>query len=113
MTEENPFQTHWSQHGHNICLGHWDINYQGEPIQLPAEKQQQEMGTFGIYSYLYPDDPDFAEGFEEQEWILQNLEWLIPMFEEHQLPVDEQHLSWFYQSINHQDWRCGSCGGCI
>ena len=71
------------------------------------------MGTFGIYSYLYPDDPEFAEGLEEDEWILENMTWITSFFAEHGIPLDEQHLSWFYQAINENDWSCGSCGGCI
>ncbi len=110
---ENPFQASWSEQGHTICLGHWEVSYLGTPLHLPATKNDDEMGTFGIYSYLYPDDPEFAEGLEEEEWIVENMEWVAPLFEENEIPLDEQHLSWFYQAINSGDWRCGSCGGCI
>ena len=111
--KENPFLANWSEQGHTICLRHWEVSYRGKPIELPATKRDDEMGTFGIYSYLYPDDPDFAEGLEEDEWVLENMEWIAPMFEENGIPLDEQHLGWFYQAINMDDWRCGSCGGCI
>ncbi|MBC8520101.1 MAG: hypothetical protein H8D24_06825 [Gammaproteobacteria bacterium] len=110
---DNPFMAEWSEQGHTVCLGHWQISYKGKPIQLPLAKRDEEMGTFGIYSYLYPDDPEFAEGLEEDEWILENMEWITNFFETNNIPLDEQHLSWFYQAINQNDWSCGSCGGCI
>ena len=82
-------------------------------MTLPRERQQEEMGTFGIFSYLYPDDPEFAEGLEEEDWILENMEWVSTLFELNQIPLDPQYLRWFYQALNREDWRCGSCGGCI
>ncbi len=103
----------WSEQGHTICLGAWELLYRGRPIALPSQRAEEDMGTFGIYSYLYPDDPDFAEGLEEEAWILENMEWLVALFEDNDIPLDPQHLRWLYQAFNRSDWRCGSCGGCI
>ena len=110
---ENPFRAVWSEQGHTICLGHWEIRYRGEPLDLPSERQTEDMGTFGIFSFLFPDDPEFAEGLEEEEWVLENIDWLTELFHANGIPVDEEHLRWFYHAVNNQDWRCGSCGGCI
>jgi len=112
-TMENPFKATWSEQGHTICLGHWEISYQGRPLRIPGARLDQDMGTYGIYSFLFPDDPEFAEGLEEEEWILENVDWLTDLFISEDIPVDEQHFRWFYQAVNAQDWRCGSCGGCI
>ena len=67
----------------------------------------------GIFSYIFPDDEELAEGLREDDWILENVDWLTELFIAHDIPVDEAHMRWFYQAINPRDWRCGSCGGCI
>lgn len=110
---ENPFHAVWSEQGHTICLGHWEIRYQGRPLALPGGRREEDMGTFGIYSFLFPDDPEFAEGLDEEEWILENIDWLTELFVANDIPVEESHLRWFYKAVNREDWRCGSCGGCI
>ncbi len=111
--DNNPFNASWTEQGHTICLGHWEIFYQGCALKIPDAQLDQDMGTHGIYSFIYPDDPDFAEGLEEGEWVLDNIDWLTDLFLSEGIPVDEQHFRWFYRAVNATDWRCGSCGGCI
>ncbi|WP_275097655.1 hypothetical protein [Sedimenticola hydrogenitrophicus] len=108
----NPFTATWSEQGHLICLGRWEIRYRGRPLEIPAPRHEEDMGTHGIYSFLYPDDPVFAEGLEEDDWVLENIDWLSDLFIAHDIPIDEQHARWFFQAVNASDWRCGSCGGC-
>lgn len=110
---ENPFTAKWSKQGHTLCLGHWDINYQGLPIVLPTERQTQDMGTKGIYNFIDPDDELYLEGLDEDDWLLENIEWLSDVFIEHDIPLEEENMRLFYQAVNKADWRCGSCGGCI
>lgn len=109
----NPFSARWTAKGNNLCLGRWEIHYLERPLELDAERREQDMGTFGIFSYIFPDDEDLAEGLREDEWILKNAGWLVEFFSSHGIPVDEAHMRWFYQAVNAQDWRCGSCGGCL
>ncbi|WP_335342764.1 hypothetical protein [Sedimenticola sp.] len=111
-TMSNPFTAAWSEQGHLICLGRWEISYQGRPLQIPAPRSEEDMGTYGIYSFLYPDDPEFAEGLEEDDWVLENIDWLSDLFIANDIPINEQHARWFFQAVNGSDWRCGSCGGC-
>ncbi|WP_088331058.1 hypothetical protein [Lacimicrobium sp. SS2-24] len=113
MSNDNPFTAKWSAQGHTLCLGHWVIHYQGLPITLPSERAENDMDTYGNFSYLFPDEDDFIEGTPEVEWIEQNIHWLAEVFEQHRIPLDEEHLCWFYRAVNAADWRCGSCGGCI
>ncbi len=62
--------------------------------------------------FMDPDDPLYAEGDEEDEWIVSNVDWLADLFAEQDIPIDEEHFRFFYQAVNAEDWRCGSCGGC-
>jgi len=110
---QNPFTARWTQTGNNLCLGEWEIHYLGRPLQLDAARRDEDMGTYGNFSYIFPDDEEFAEGLPEDEWILENAEWLGELFAAHDIPIDEEHLRWFYRAVNPKDWRCGSCGGCL
>lgn len=109
----NPFSAQWTAKGNNLCLGHWEIHYQGQALSLDAARRDNDMGTYGIFSYIYPDDEEFAEGVPEDRWIEENADWLSELFAAHGIPDDEARMRWFYQAVNAQDWRCGSCGGCI
>lgn len=109
----NPFSAHWTAKGNNLCLGQWEIYYLGRQLELDAERRDKDMATFGIFSYIYPDDEDFAEGSPEDEWIIECAGWLAELFVANGIPGDEAHMRWFYQAVNLHDWRCGSCGGCL
>jgi hypothetical protein len=109
----NPFTARWTASGNNLCLGQWEIRYQGRLLNLDSARRDKDMGTYGIFSYIFPDDEDLAEGLREDDWILENVEWLTELFIAHDIPVDEAHMRWLYQAINPRDWRCGNCGGCI
>ncbi len=110
---KNPFTARWTATGTNLCLGEWDIRYQGRPLELDAERRDADMGTFGIYSFLYPDDEDYAEGLDEDAWIAEHGPWLRALLTTQDIPADEAHLRAFYRAVSAADWRCGSCGGCI
>lgn len=109
----NPFTASWTRKGNNLCLGRWEIRHQGRLLDLPAARRDNEMGTRGIYNFMDPDDPEYTDGLAEDDWLLANMEWLADLFASHDIPIDEAHMRWFYQAVNAEDWRCGSCGGCI
>lgn len=108
----NPFKARWTSVGNTLCLGHWEITYQGSLLAIPEEKLEKDMGTFGIYNFMDPDDPLYAEGEEEDQWIVSNIDWLADFFDTQNIPIDEENFRYFYQAVNAEDWRCGSCGGC-
>lgn len=109
----NPFYANWSSTGQTMCLGHWEITFCGSPIELPKERHQEHMNTNGIYNFVDPDDELYREGLEEGDWIIENADWLADVFIVHNIPLEEEMMRFFYQAVNLQDWRCGSCGGCI
>lgn len=109
----NPFNARWTATGNNLCLGHWEISHLGKPLALHTQQRDHDMGTHGIYSYIFPDDEDFAEGLDEDAWIKANAGWLTELFRRTDIPADAAHMRWFFQAVNPHDWRCGSCGGCL
>ncbi len=113
VNDENPFQAEWSAKGHTLCLGHWNITCNEQEMVLPKAVRTRDMGTFGNFSYLFDDDPDWEEGIKEDEWIVDNIDWLSQCFIDNDIPMEEAFFRWFYQAVNASDWRCSSCGGCM
>ncbi len=109
----NPFKARWTSEGHTLCLGHWEIHYLDRLLTLPEKYYESDLGTWGVYDPIYDDDPEFSEGLKEDDWIISNVDWLLEVFLAADVPADHQNMAWFYQAVNAQDWRCGSCGGCI
>jgi hypothetical protein len=110
---DNPFTANWSAQGHTLCIGHWDITYQGLPLCLPDKQASNDMNTYGNFSWMFPDDDIYIEGLPFEEWLDENVDWLLDVFERHQIPTEPENFEYFYNAVNQQDWRCSSCGGCI
>lgn len=113
MHATNPFRANWTAKGNTLCLGHWEIHYFDKLIVLPTERAEKDMGTRGIYNFIDPDDTLYLDGLEEDDWILANIDWLSDVFINANIPLEESLFRQFYQAVNQEDWRCGSCGGCM
>lgn len=85
----NPFIARWSRSGNLLCHGEWQITYSGTPLTLPEPLRDKDMGTYGIYDIMDPDNELFADGLKEDDWILANLEWLADVFVDHEIPIEE------------------------
>ncbi|PJG83313.1 hypothetical protein [Caviibacterium pharyngocola] len=109
----NPFNARWTSRGNTLCLGHWEIFYQDQHLILPENKREKDMGTKGIYNFIDPDDELYLEGLDKEDWIVANIDWLSDVFIAADVPLEEAYFRHFYQAVNREDWRCGSCGGCI
>jgi hypothetical protein len=114
MTQEhNPFTAAWSRNGNLLCHGHWIITFEARPVTLPQHWQDKAMNTWGIYSIIDPEDETFADGLEEDEWIVENVEWLTDWFFDNDIPLEERYYHAFWRAVNKADWRCTSCAGCM
>ena len=113
MPASNPFIARWSRGGNLLCHGHWTVTWQGEALTLPESKREKDMGTWGIYSIIDPEDETFAQGLEEDEWIIENVEWLTDVFFDHGIALESENYRAFYRAVNRDDWRCTSCAGCM
>ena len=113
MAGENPFTAAWSRGGNLLYHGHWIIHWQNQPLILPESRREKDMGTWGIYSVIDPEDETFAQGLQEDEWIIANVDWLTDMFYERGIALETASYRYFYQAVNPHDWRCTSCAGCM
>lgn len=80
MAGNNPFSAAWSRGGNLLCHGHWIISWQNQALQLPESRREKDMGTWAIYSIIDPEDDTFAQGLKEDEWIIENVDWLTDVF---------------------------------
>lgn len=95
-----------------LCFGEWIIKYNGIELKVPNEYKTKDMGTLGDYYQWYFDEY-YEDGLDETDWINKNYSWIKNMFNEVGIIVTKELLSDLYYEIHGQDWRSGSCGGCI
>lgn len=113
MAGENPFTAAWSRGGNLLCHGHWIISWQNTALTLPETRREKDMGTWAIYSIIDPEDETFAQGLKEDEWIIENVDWLTDLFFDAGIPLEAANYRYFFQAVNPHDWRCTSCAGCM
>ncbi len=104
----------WTGAYPNLCSGIWKLYKDGEDISdmIPEELRDSEMNTFGNYSSWHFEDWDevwdsYEDGLDGPDWISENDEWLSKITSDYQ-----EKMEIFY-AIQAEDWRHGSCGGCI
>ena len=103
----------WTGKSPCLCYGEWIITIDGEKVELPEEIRNSDMNTYGTYDcWSFGDDyleewDSYENGLEFPQWIHDNLWWVADL---HLTPTEQEEL---YNQINEQDWRPGSCGGCI
>lgn len=100
----------WTGGYPNLCCGTWMLYINGNDFSLliPEEKRSSPMDTFGVYQSWHFEDweevfEDYEDGLECEEWIAAN-PWV------QKLPASPIDIFYAFQA---QDWRHGSCGGCI
>lgn len=105
----------WSGSYPTLCYGEWTLEVNGENVSglIPDHLRNNEMNTHGTYQEWYFDE-DWREVFEDYEdglychdWIAENKYWLDNITTDY-----ETQMEIFY-AISDEDWRHGSCGGCI
>ena len=108
-------EARWSGSYPNLCRGEWTLKIGGNDVSslIPKELRYDEMNTYGTYETWYFDDnamevfEDYEDGLDCDEWIEENKYWLDAIAEDYDTQVK------IFKAINEQDWRSGSCGGCI
>lgn len=102
-----------------LCSGEWIIKYNGIKLKVPNEYKTKDMNTSGEYSHWYFDDnmseydEYYEDGLDEANWINENYNWIENMFNKENIVITKELLSDLYDKIHAQDFRSGSCGGCI
>lgn len=105
----------WSGKWPCLCHGKWTLIVDGVDVsdKIPKELKDSSMWTYGVYKSWHFDDSwnviweSYKEGHECDIWIKNNIKWLKTITE------DREVMEQIYNAINAEDFRYGSCGGCI
>lgn len=113
--ERHNVVANWSGNYPCLCIGTWTLTIDGKDYtnHIPREIVNEPMYTFGTYSKWYFGDEwleefeDYEDGLPLVDWIAVNDEWLSTITDDYNLK------SQIYFAFNKNDFRYGSCGGCI
>ena len=110
------WKAEWTGSYPNLCSGEWKLWYKGKRVALPPEQVGRDMNTLSTYSSWHFEDwmevfEDYEDGMDVEEWVGQ--EWVKKMLDENDIPTCRSNAIALYEEINKEDWRHGSCGGCI
>ena len=105
----------WTGKYPNLCSGEWILKVNNIDVShlIPKELKNSSMDTYGIYqTWRFTDDWDaefnfYEDGLDCENWIEKNKYWL------NKISTNLSVQKYIYHEINTQDFRCGSCGGCI
>lgn len=105
----------WSGSYPCLCSGKWTLKVNGKDVsnKIPKVLRNSSMNTIGNYqSWHFEEDymevfEDYDDGLECEEWIAENKEWLDS------ISTDISTQREIFLAINAEDFRSGSCGGCI
>lgn len=104
----------WSGSYPCLCSGEWTLKINGKDVstKIPEELRRSSMGTRGTYSSWHFENwsevfEDYEDGLDCDEWINENVYWLDTITDDSSVQKE------IYYAINANDFREGSCGGCI
>lgn len=104
----------WSGSFPSLCHGEWTLIVDGRNVSdyIPDELRNSSMNTFGVYSSWHFEGwmevfDDYTDGLMCDEWIEANKYWLDNITRDYVAQVE------IFNAINKEDFRSGSCGGCI
>lgn len=105
----------WNGKYPNFYSGQWTLIVNDVDVsdKIPMDLINSPMNTYGIYSnWKFSSDWDvewssYSDGLFYSEWIKENDYWLNTITEDKYIKEE------IYYAINSEDFRHGSCGGCI
>lgn len=111
---ENKIVVKWHGSDYCLCSGEWEFSINGEQFPTPF-RYGENAQTEGDYRRWYFGGESgwdekwckYHDGLPEKEWIAKFHSWLST------LPLAPGEYPAVYAAFQAEDWRHGSCGGCI
>ena len=107
-------EANWSGEYPCLCVGEWSLKVNGEDVsdKIPKDLRESSMNTRGNYRSWHFEKwmevfENYSDGLDCEDWIEENKEWL------NTITTDVDTKKEIYNTINMQDFRSGSCGGCV
>ena len=109
-------EARWSGEYPCLCRGEWTLKVNGKNVsdKIPDEiRKNSPMNTYGYYEEWNFDEnwqviyEGYHDGLNEEEWIEENDYWLSSITDN--MKVKEE----IYEAVQSEDFRQGTCGGCI
>lgn len=107
-------EARWSGSYPNLCSGEWTLKVNGKDVSdlIPKELRRSEMNTYGTYEEWHFENwlevfEDYEDGLDCDEWIAENKYWLDTITDDINVQTE------IFNAISEEDFRHGSCGGCI
>ena len=104
----------WSGSYPCLCSGEWTLKIDGKDVsdKIPEYLRSSSMNTFGTYQSWHFKNwsevfENYRDGLEMKDWIEENKKWLDA------ITTNEDTQKLIFCAIQEQDFRIGSCGGCI
>lgn len=109
------FTTEWTGSYPCLCHGEWKLYKDGKDISdmIPSHLRTEPMDTYGEYDeWHFGDDWEeiwetYEDGWGFSAWYSKNETWVRAIAKTEDEAMD------LYGAFQANDWRYGSCGGCI
>lgn len=111
--ENNGWYASWSGSYPCLCFGEWTLYHNGEKIDVEIPFQNEPANTYNKYAQWHfgedyiENEKYYEDGLDEEEWIKENIEYLK------QVTDDNKQYEYIYDAFQENDWRYGSCMGCV
>ncbi len=105
---------YWSGSYPCLCYGEWTLQVNGNDVShlIPEDLKNGSMNTYGEYQSWHFEDwiemfESYCDGLACNEWIDENKYWIDV------ITTDMETQEEIFYAIQKEDFRPGSCGGCI
>ena len=108
------WEADWTGVPWSLCSGSWILRHNGEDIDTDIPFQGEHAGTYGTYSeWGFGGESGWMEewdeydyGLECQDWCDEHRDWLSTV-------APESEWEEIFLAFQSNDFRPGSCGGCV
>lgn len=122
------WRAYWSGSYPSLCSGYWELYKDDVKVdtKIPFNNNYEDYdenndafhpwpddaGTFGEYYGWYVGEDcsiqweAYEQGLTKDEWCKEHSEWLVTL-------APESEWGEVFRAFQAEDWRTGSCGGCI